>query len=145
MPALTLSSWPSTKSMATSSPIRQAASLSHQTTATHMLQLLTSLMPMQFNPFPSRFTPKKNFFVQTARFTSGSHYKVSNLSYTNLTTKHPRMSKWLSPQSKLAFSKLPWTSITQTPPNVPCAIRTWKNHFLCRVKVWHLKTRCPSP
>jgi hypothetical protein len=37
MPALTSSSWPSAKSMATSSPIKQATSLSHQTAAMHML------------------------------------------------------------------------------------------------------------
>ncbi len=37
MPALTSFSWPSMKSMATSSSISQAASLSHQTVAMHML------------------------------------------------------------------------------------------------------------
>jgi hypothetical protein len=120
-PALTLSLWPSTKSMATSSSIRQATSLSHQTPAMHMVYYSTSLTPMQFDLFPSRIGPKKNFFVHTARSTSGSHYAVSNLSYTNLTTKHPRMSKCLLPQSKLASSTLLGTSIRQTLPNVPYA------------------------
>jgi hypothetical protein len=73
---------------------------------------------MQFDLFPSRIGSKKNFFVHTARSTSGSHYVVSNLSYTNLTMKHPRMSKRLLPQSKLTSSTLPRTSIAQTPPNV---------------------------
>jgi hypothetical protein len=121
MPALTLSSWPSTKSMATSSPISQAASLSHLTVTTHMLLSSTSLTPTRFDPFPSRIAPKKNFFVHTARSMIHSHYAVSNLSYTNFTMKHQRMLKHLLPQSKLASSTLPWTSIAQTPPNVPHA------------------------
>ena len=75
-------------------------------------------MPMRFDLFPSRIGPKKKFFVHIARSTSGSHYAVSNLSYTNLTTKHPRMSKPLLPPSKLTSSTLPRTSIAQTPPNV---------------------------
>jgi hypothetical protein len=120
-PASTLSSWPSTKPIATSSPIRQVTFLSHPTAVMHMLLSSTSLMPMRFDPFPSRIDPKKNFFVHTARSMSGSHYAVSNLSYTNSTTKHQRMSKCLLPWSKLACSTLPWTSIAQTPPNVPYA------------------------
>jgi hypothetical protein len=70
---------------------------------------------------PIKNWSKKSFFVHTARFTSGSHYTVSNLSYTNLTTNHPRMSKRLLPWSKLASSTLPRTSIAQTPPNRPYA------------------------
>jgi hypothetical protein len=107
--------------MATSSPIRQVAFLSHPTASTHMLLSSTSSMPAGFDPFPSRIAPKKNFFMHTPRSTIGSHYMVSNLSYTNSTTKHQRMSKRLLPQSKLASSTLPWTSIAQTLPNVSYA------------------------
>jgi hypothetical protein len=121
MHTLTLSSWPSMKSMATSSLIKQATSLLHQTAAMHTLWYSTSSTPMQFDLFPSKIGQKKNFFVHTARSTIGSHTMVSNLSYTNLTTKHPKMSKCLLPQSKLASSTLPQTSIAQTPPNVPYA------------------------
>ncbi len=70
---------------------------------------------------PIKNHSKEDFLVHTARSTSGSHYVVSNLSYTNLTTKHPRMSKCLLPGSKLASSTLPWTSIAQNLPNVPYA------------------------
>ena len=54
--------------------------------------------------------------MHTLRSMSGSHTAVSNLSYTNSTTKHPRMSKRLLPQSKLASRTPPRTSIAQTPP-----------------------------
>jgi hypothetical protein len=118
-PTLTLSSWPSMKSMATSSPIKQAASPLHQTAAMHMLWYSTSSMPMQFDLFPSRISQKMNCFVHTARSMSASHTTVSNLSYTNLTMKHPKMLKRLLPWSKLASSTLPQTYIAQTPPNVP--------------------------
>jgi hypothetical protein len=130
MPALTLFSWPSMKSMATSSPIRQAASLSHPTVATHMLLSSTSSMPTQFDLFPSRISPKKNFFVHIVRSTSGSHYALSNLSYTNLTTKHQRMLKCLLPHNKLASSTLPWTSIA-----LPC--QTCRTHMEESFSCWH--------
>jgi hypothetical protein len=78
-------------------------------------------MPMQFNLFPSGIGPKKNFIVHTLRSTSSSHTAASILSYTNLTTKHPRMLKRLSPRSKLPSSALPRTSFARTWPNVPCA------------------------
>ncbi len=58
-------------------------------------------MSMQFNPFPSRIGPKKNFLVHTTRL------PVSNLSYTNSTTKHPRILKRLLPWSNLASSTSP--------------------------------------
>jgi hypothetical protein len=76
-----------------------------------MLLSSTSSMPMQFDRFLSRIAPKKNFFVHIARSMTGSHYAVSNLSSTNLTTKHQRISKCLLPWNKLASSTLPWTSI----------------------------------
>jgi hypothetical protein len=117
--ALTLSACPSMKSMATSSPIKDATFPLHQTTPTHMLWYSTS--PMQFDLFPSRIGQKKNFFVHTGKSMSGSHTAVSNLSYTNPTTKHPKMSKCLLPWSKFASSTLPQASIAQTPPNVPYA------------------------
>jgi hypothetical protein len=126
-PALTLSLWSSMKSMATSSPIKQAASPLHQTVATHMLWYSTSLMPMQFDLFPSRIGQKKKFFVHTARSTSGSHTAVSNLSYKNSTTKHKDVK---------AFVAMEQTHIQYTPPDIHCmnpaerAIPTWKNHFL---------------
>jgi hypothetical protein len=119
--ALTLFSWPSKKSTATSSLIRQAASLSRPTAATHMLLSSTSLTPTQFDPFPSRIAQKKNFFVHITKSMTGSHYTDLNLSYTNSTTKHQRMSKPLLPRNKLASSTLPQTSIALTPPNVPYA------------------------
>ncbi len=119
MPALTLSSWPSMKSIATSSPITQAASPLHQTAAMHMLWYSTTLMPIQYDLFPSRIDQKMNCFVPTVRSTSGSHTAVSNLSYTNLTMKHSKMLKPLLPRSKLASSTLPQTSNAQTPPNMP--------------------------
>jgi hypothetical protein len=109
------------KSMATSSLIKQAASTLHQTMAIHMLWYSTSLMPMLFNLFPSRIGQKKKFFLHTARSMSGSHTAVSNLSYTNLTTKHQKMSKHLLPRSKLASNTLSQTSIARTPPNMPYA------------------------
>jgi hypothetical protein len=72
------------------------------------------------NPSPSKIGPKKTFFMQTVRSTSGSHYALSNLSYTHSTTKHQRMLKCLLPQSKLASSTIPQTSIVaQTLPNMP--------------------------
>ncbi len=86
-----------------------------------MLLSSTSLMPMQFNPFPSRIAPKKIFFVHIARSTPGSHDADSNLYYTNLTMKHQKTSKSLLPLNKLAFNTLHHTSITQTPPNGPYA------------------------
>ncbi len=67
--------------------------------------------PKQNDLFPSKIYLKKNFFVHTARSTVGSHNAVSNLSYINLTTKHPKMSKRMLPRSKLASSTLPQTSI----------------------------------
>ncbi len=76
---------------------------------------------MQFDLFPSRIGQKKNFFVYTARSMSGSHTTVSTLSYRNSTTRHPRLSKHLSPRSKLASGTLPWISIAQTLPNMPYA------------------------
>jgi hypothetical protein len=119
MSALTSSSWPSMKSMATSSLIKQAASPLNQTAATHMLWYSTSLKPMRFDLFASRIGQNMNCFMHYPRSTSGSHTAVSNLSYTNLTTKHPKMLKHLLPRSKLASSTLPQTSIAQTLPNVP--------------------------
>jgi hypothetical protein len=119
MPALTSSSWPSMKSMATSLPIKQAASSLHQIVATHMLWYSTSSTPIQFDLFPSRIGQKMNCSVHTTRSTRGSHTAVSNLSHTNLTMKHPKMLKHLLPWSKLASSTLPQTSIAQTPPNMP--------------------------
>ncbi len=59
--------------------------------------------------------------MHTVRSTSGSHCAVSDLSYTNSTTKHPRMLKSLLLQIKLASSKLPCTTITQTLPIVQYA------------------------
>ncbi len=78
------------QAVATSSPIRQAASLSHPTAAMHKMLSSRFLMPTWYNPFPSRIAPKKNFFVQIARSTPGSHYADSNLSCTNLTMKHQK-------------------------------------------------------
>ena len=121
IPACILSSWPSTKSTATSSPIRQAVSLSYPTTATRMLLSSTSSKPMRLDPFPPRITPKKKFFVHIPKSTSGSHYAVSNLSYTNATKKHQRTLKRLLPWNTLASSTLPQTSIAQTLPNEPYA------------------------
>jgi hypothetical protein len=120
-PAHTSFSWPSTKSMAIYSLIRQAASQSHPTAATPMLLSSTSSTPTQFNPFPSRTAPKKNFFVHIARSTPGSHYTDSNLSYTNLTTKHQKILKRLLPLNKLASNTLHRTPIAQTLPNRPSA------------------------
>jgi hypothetical protein len=65
-------SWPSTKLMATSSPIRLATSPSRPTVTTHILLSSTYLTPMQFAPFPSRIAQKKSFFVNIVRATPGS-------------------------------------------------------------------------
>ncbi len=65
--------------------------------------------------------------MHTTRSTSGSHYVVPNLSHTNLTTKHPRMLKCLSPQSKLTSITLPCKNSAKR------AIRTWKKHLLAGI------------
>jgi hypothetical protein len=84
-----------------------------------MLLSSTSLMPMQFDPFPSRIAPRNNFFVHIARSTPGSHYTDSNLSCANSTMRHQKTSKHLLPLNKLAFNTLHQTSIAQILPNGP--------------------------
>jgi hypothetical protein len=81
----------------------------------------TSLMPTQFDPFPSRIAPKKSFIVHIARSTPGSHNVDSNLNYTNSTSKHQKMSTCLLPLNRLALNTLHRTSIAQTLLNGPYA------------------------
>jgi hypothetical protein len=84
-----------------------------------MLLSSTSSTPTRFDPFPSRIAPRKSFFVHILRSTPGPHYADSNLLCTNLTTKHQKTSKHLSPLKKIASNTLHQTSITQILPNRP--------------------------
>ncbi len=120
-----LFSWPSTRSMANSSPIKPANSPSHPTAAMHMLLSSTSSTPMQFAPFPSRIAQKKSFSMHVSRSKPGSLFAASNLSCINLTTNIQR--HWNICRNQI-------NCIQYTPPDIhrtnPAErpIRTWKKH-----------------
>jgi hypothetical protein len=88
-------------------------------------------MPTQLNLFSSRIGPEKNFFVHTARSTSGSHNAVSNLSYTNLTTKTSKDVK--------EFVAMEQTCIQYTPPDIHCTNLGINNSN------FYLNTPMPNP
>jgi hypothetical protein len=115
MPALTLSSWPSTKN--------NGNLFTNQTDRFPITSKCGDAYVVVFHIFDAN--TNQSILIKNQSKDLCAYCKiykccaVSNLSYTNFTTKHPRVPKRLPPRSKLASSTLSRTFIAQTQPNVP--------------------------